>query len=283
MCRLLGLLAPQETSAKPWLVDSERSLLRQSNIHPDHPQRDGWGIGWLDDANAVHIQKGIGGAFEPREKEHYLLASGSARGRVVLGHLRHASNPMSLPREKLLGLANSQPFAEGEVMFVHNGSIPLPQETRKLLGPLDGRVKGVNDSEVLFWLMLKHYRTLLDPLLAYVQAQRDLVRVWNLAGQPGKGPYSGLNVIVTRGSDEMWAFCAYLGDHGTNLANDGQPYYEMSYQRAPDRLVVGSEPFDSRRADWSSLPNGEYLNARIIRGQIAFQTGEIPLAAGVPA
>lgn len=279
MCRLLGVLSPTEISARPWLLDSERSLFFQSNVSPETAQKDGWGIGWFDSDGRIHVQKGIRGAYEPSEKEHFRLIAGSARGRNLIGHLRHASNPMNLPREQLLSLVNSQPFDDGENLFAHNGSIPLPRETRPLLGRLDSRVQGVNDSEVLYWLLEKHFRESGDALDSYVSARKDLVSVWERNGRPAGGPWSGLNVLFAPAADELWAFCCYEGEFGTNLCDAGQPYYQMSYQQTPTGLVVGSEPFDSHREQWNALNNGQFLRARIHEGAILLEKGELPALA----
>jgi predicted glutamine amidotransferase len=277
MCRLLGVLSPEEVSARPWLLDSERSLFVQSNVTPETAQRDGWGIGWFDTEGRIHVQKGIHGAFEPSEKEHYRLIAGTAKSRNLIGHLRHASNPLQLPREQLLSLVNSQPFEDGQTLFGHNGSIPLPTETRKLLGSLAPRVQGVNDSEVLYWLLVKHYRDSGDPLAAFAATCHDLTTVWEQNGRPGSGPWSGLNVLFAPLPDELWAFCRYHGEHGTNLCDDGQPYYQMCYQETPTGLVVGSEPFDSHRERWNALPNDQYLHGRIVDGRIVLEKGEMPV------
>ena len=277
MCRLLGVLAPNEISAKPWLIDSSRSLLVQSNVTPETAQKDGWGIGWFDADDRIHVQKGIRGAFEPSEKEHFRLIAGSARSRNLIGHLRHASNPMNLSRERLLALVNSQPFEDGQTLFAHNGMIPLPEQTRKRLGPLDSRVQGINDSEVLYWLLEKHFLDSGDPLKAYANARRDLVEVWERNGRAAGGPWSGLNVLFAPAPDELWAFCSYEGEHGHNLCDDGQPYYQMSFQETPTGLVVGSEPFDSHRENWNPLPNGQFLRGRIRNGRVLLETGALPV------
>jgi predicted glutamine amidotransferase len=279
MCRLLGILSPQEISARPWLLDSERSLFAQSNVTPETAQRDGWGIGWFDADGLIHVQKGVRGAFEPSEKEHFRLIAGSARSRNLIGHLRHASNPMNLPRERLLALVNSQPFDDGETLFAHNGAIPLPTETRTVLGPFEPRVQGVNDSEVLYWLLAKHFRETGDPLAAYTRARQDLLAVWDRHGRPTGGPWSGLNVLFAPMPDELWAFCAYEGEHGTNLCDGYQPYYQMSYQETPTGLVVGSEPFDTHRENWNALPNGQFLRARIYQGKVLVEKGTLPVVS----
>jgi predicted glutamine amidotransferase len=277
MCRLLGVLSPKEVSARPWLLDSDRSLYAQSNANPEMAQKDGWGIGWFDPDGRIHVQKGIRGAFEPSEKEHFRLIAGSARSRLLLGHLRHASNPLNLSRERLLALVNSQPFEDGRSLFAHNGAIPLPTQTRSRLGPLDSRVQGVNDSEVLYWLMDKHFLDSGDPLDAYVSARRELVEVWDRHGRPKSGPWSGLNVLFAPMPDELWAFCCYEGEYGHNLCDDGQPYYQMSYQETPTALVIGSEPFDSHRERWNALANGEFLHGRIHDGHVVVEKGKLPV------
>src|ERR1700688_2430835 len=179
MCRLLGVLGDRLTPVEPWLVSSEHSLLAQSNVSVEHAQKDGWGIGWDENTRRPRIEKGIGGAFEPSEKEHFIRASHDAHGPVVIGHLREASNPMNLPRERLISLENSQPYSYGGLLFAHNGLIPFPRETRALLGKFERKVIGVNDSEVLFWLFVRHVEELGDPLQAYTRTVQDLVGVWN--------------------------------------------------------------------------------------------------------
>ena len=283
MCRLLGVLSPEEISWKRWLLDSERSLLAQSNVTPETAQKDGWGIGWFDGDGRIHVQKGIRGAFEPREKEHFRLIAGTAKSRNLIGHLRHASNPLNLPREQLLALANSQPFEDGQTMFAHNGLIPLPLQTRKLLGPLDKKIQGVNDSEVLYWLLQKHYQDSGDVLAAYVAARQDLLTVWERNGRPKSGPWSALNILFAPMPDELWAFCCYEGEHGHHLCDDDQPYYQMCYQENPQGLVIGSEPFDSHRENWNALTNGQFLRSRIHGGRVVLEKRELPVLSPLPA
>ena len=276
MCRLFGLLGGPMTPAEPWLDGTDRSLLAQSDTSPDTRQSDGWGIAWYPATRVPRIEKGIGGAYEPRERERFVAAAKRAMGPVVLGHLRHASNPLELPRERLIGLENSQPFVHGGILFAHNGSIPLPRQTRALLGKFEERVQGVNDSEILFWLLVKHTEEIGDPLGAYSRTVADLVRVWSENGRPDGGPYSGLNVIFTRGPNELWAFCHWLGDHGSCFFEPAKPYYEMTFAADAKHVVVGSEPFDSTRKDWRTLSNGQYLVANAAGGLVGVKTGPIP-------
>ncbi len=277
MCRLFGLLSTQPESAEPWLVHSDRSLLAQSNHSPGEAQRDGWGIAWYDTTGRSRIVNGTGGAFEPEERPRYIRAASEAQGPLVVGHLRHASNPLSLPREKLIALENSQPFGTHTVLFAHNGAIPFPNQTRPFLGVHEKQVLGVNDSEVLFYLLLRHYEEMRHPVKAYARAVEDLDRVWIGLGRPKVGPYSGLNVLFSTGPDELWAFCAYNGEHGGCFFDPSRPYYEMTYRKEPHRVVVGSEPFDHLKGNWENLPSGTFLHATRTAEHVQIETGPIPI------
>lgn len=277
MCRLFGVLSVQAESAEPWLVRSDRSLLAQSNVSPDRAQKEGWGIGWFTDGGRARVEKGAHGAFANGERERYLQAAAQARGTLVMGHLRHASNPLKLPYEKLIALENSQPFENHTSLFAHNGAIPFPTETRPFLGVHEPKVRGVNDSEVLYWLLYRNTEETGDPLKGYLQTVEDLVRVWEGLRKPAIPPFSGLNVLFTRGPDELWAFCLWTGDHGTGLFDETRRYYEMTYQTASHRVVVGSEPFDREPGVWKSMPSGTYLVARRADHHVDVKVAKIPL------
>lgn len=277
MCRLFGLLGSPSAPAEPWLVSADRSLLAQSHVGAQEAQPDGWGIAWYSDTRQPRLEKGIGNAMA--EAGAFTRASRAAHGPVVLGHLRKASNPLHLPHARLIGLENSQPFAFRNYLFAHNGMIPYPRETRPMLGKFEEQVRGVNDSEVLFWLLVRHADALGDPLQAYARSVSDLTRVWAQQAHRETPPFSGLNVLFTRGPNELWAFCLWRGTHGSSFFDPGRPYYQMAYAADAKQCIVGSEPFDSTRSDWRSLENGTYLVARASSGLVTVETGPIPLSA----
>ena len=281
MCRLFGLLTNNDEPAQPWLVHADRSLLAQSHVTPETSQNDGWGIAWFNDQGRARVEKGTGPAYSESERARFLQAAKDANGPLVIGHLRHASNPLHLPPERLIGLENSQPFDTHTTIFAHNGSIPFPTETRPFLGLHESKVRGVNDSEVLFWLLVRNTEEHDDPLVGYVRTVEDLVRVWEAMGRPEIPPFSGLNVIFTRGPDELWAFSQWTGDHGAGLFDSHRRYFEMAYAKTPHRVVVGSEPFNAEPGTWTSLPSGTYLRARRENGHVAVTTGKTPIPAGL--
>lgn len=277
MCRLFGLLSATDESAEPWLVRSDRSLLAQANVSPEDAQKDGWGVGWFTDGGRARVERGTGCAATEGERELFVRAAQDADGPLILGHLRHASNPLNLTPDRLIGLENSQPFDTHTTLFVHNGSIPFPTETRPFLGLHESKVKGVNDSEVLFWLLVRNTEEHGDPLVGYVRTVEDLVRVWEAMGRPEKPPFSALNVIFSRGPDEMYAFAQWTGDHGTGLIDETRRYFEMAYAATSHRVVVGSEPFDGQRGTWKSLPSGHYLHAKREDGHVTLTTARTPI------
>jgi len=281
VCRLFGLLTSTNDAAETWLVRSDRSLLAQAHATPETAQRDGWGVAWFSAGGRPRVEKGVRGAFEASERERFVAAARASAPPLVVGHLRHASNPLGLPPERLLGTENSQPFDSHSQIFAHNGAIPFPRETRPFLGVHEGQVRGVNDSEVLFWLMVRNTEETHDPLRGYRQSVEDLVRVWQGLGRPKIPPFSGLNVLFAPGPDELWAFCLWTGDHGAGLLDPSRRYYEMTFQATPHRVVVGSEPFDGERGAWTSLPSGSYLRAVRADGHIEVSHGRIPFPAAL--
>jgi predicted glutamine amidotransferase len=283
MCRLFGMIAAEPQTGEAWLVRSDRSLLAQSNASPETAQRDGWGIGWFEPNDRVRIEKGTAGAFEAAERPLFERAAADANGTVVIGHLRRASNPLQLPHDRLVGIENSQPFGTHTTLFAHNGMISFPNETRPYLGVHAPEVKGVNDSEVLFRLLLRHYEEVGDPFRAYVHAVDDLGRVWAEVGRPSVEPYSGLNVLFSNGPSDLWMFALSRGEHGPGLLDRSRPYYQMAYLAEPHRLIVGSEPFDGTPGLWKPLPSGHYLHARRRDRRIEVEGGEIPVPALAPA
>ncbi|MGA8303109.1 MAG: class II glutamine amidotransferase [Thermoplasmata archaeon] len=277
MCRLFGLLSSSDESAEHWLVRSDRSLLAQSHVTPETAQKDGWGIGWFTDGGRARVEKSPGAAYAEGERERFAQVAKEASGPFVIGHLRHASNPLHLEHEQLLGPLNSQPFDTHTILFGHNGMIPFPTETRPFLGVHEPKVRGVNDSEVLFWLLVRNTEETGDPLTGYVRTVEDLVRIWDAMGKPAIPPFSGLNVIFSRGPDELWAFAQWTGDHGEGLYDDTRRYFEMAYATTPHRVVVGSEPFDRQPGTWKSLPSGSYLSARRENGHVVTTVGRTPI------
>jgi predicted glutamine amidotransferase len=277
MCRLFGMVARQSAAVAPWLLDAPIPFLRQATVDPKELQGDGWGIAWFPSPEeGPRLEKGAEGVHLPLERDHFIRVASGLRAPLVIAHLRKASNPLGLPREKLVALENTQPFLSDGTVFAHNGWIPLPRETLKYLGPRAGRVRGVNDSEVLQQLFLREIDLANDPVRAYTAAVEKLREVWEDQGRPPKGPHGGLNILFAPTVRDLWAFCYYSGEHGTCLSGLPRPYYEMSYRQDGDRVIVVSEPTDRELGRWRPIRSGEYLHVHLTQDRSQVLHGTVP-------
>jgi predicted glutamine amidotransferase len=153
MCRLVGCLSVDEIDAEYQLICAPQSLLYQSRVDPKRRQGDGWGVGWFEGDRPTLIK-----SPKPIYQDQQYLRRAVRRvgGSASVAHVRWASNPLKLPRRELIGLAHTQPFVHGRWLFVHNGTLFIPEEVKRELGPWRKFVKGKNDSEVLFYWLMKH-------------------------------------------------------------------------------------------------------------------------------
>lgn len=267
MCRLLGVLSTKPVDAAAWLADAPQALLRQSAVDKKRRQGDGWGAGWFEKGRP-HVLKSARPMY--RDPATLRRAARYARGRTLVGHVRWASNPLKLPRKQLIGLPHSQPFRHGRWLFAHNGTLYIPKEVAAELGPWARYIKGNNDSEVLFYWLMK---TLVQPAARddrwathLRKSFKQLDAIWKRcrARYPiYKYPYHGVNWILTNG-ELMLAFCFVDPrgfDQGRALCHRGQPYYQLQVQLKSDRMIIASEPLTLEK-DWQPVKHGELLIAR---------------------
>jgi predicted glutamine amidotransferase len=262
---MLALFSVRRGSAFAPLLETDKSLLRQASIRRDQLQRDGWGVAWRESPSTLpEVFK----SPRPLADDRAALrrAARRAQGTSVLFHLRRASNPRGLPIARMRGRRNLQPFSYGKWMFAHNGTVPFPDAAARRLGRFSGRVRGLNDSEILFWLIMKELAAGAGVPAAIRRTRRTLARVARETS-PGAAPHLGLNVMLSDGKT-FWAYAeAPAGARGTALATPDRPYSELAYLATPDRLWAASEPVWTG-GDWRSLRSGELLAARVARGRI---------------
>ena len=262
MCRLFASIGIG--NADEFLREKECSLLAQSNSDPEHLQQDGWGVasfsnGWrvLRSTTPVFDDPGFSGI--------------EAEGRIVIAHIRRASNPLNLPIEELRAPENIQPYRYGNIVFAHNGTIKIPEEMHPYLGEFSAMVQGKNDSEIYFWLLIKNLETAGDLKEVVLRTVADLNDAWKDVPEEKKerlkAPYRGLNFVMSDGK-KLYAYCRHdaVEGAGPTLCYKDAPYYQMVYREENGGFVVASERMDN--GEWKEMGDGEMLVAEIEKGEV---------------
>jgi len=252
------------------MARSERSLLRQSGADAARLQRDGWGIGWYE-RGRVKLVKSPRPVYE--EKRKFAAVAGSAVSRAAIAHTRWMSNPLGLPREKLLSEANTQPFSWGNIIFAHNGALNIPLEIRARLGRYAGMPRGDNDSEAMFWHFIKHLSGTGDFRRAIENSLREIWRIWR--AMPAKtrpaAPYKGMNIFASDGKT-LFALRRSNSDKEA-LCSPGWNYGAIAWRLEKGRLIAASEPLDG--GHWNMLEDRQLLAATPGRTQPDVQISHI--------
>lgn len=264
-------------SAEKYLVDLECSMLEQSRIDPNRPQSDGWGIGYYehDLPRVVKSERPVNS-----EVERFRSAALTARSRIVVSHVRAASNPRGLPRERLISPENSQPFHYGRFLFAHNGTVNLPDEVADLLGDYRAMIRGINDSEIYFWFLVKELAAGRNLSLALINFEDTLRELWNKysSRHPDKrGPYVGLNVIFADGK-RLYAYCRYSkeDERFTSICLRDRPVFQMCYLPGTP-FIVASEAL-TRNGGWLPVKNGQLLVAEARGGAVGHVIEDLRVA-----
>lgn len=268
MCRLFGMLSVETSNARKYLVEDQCSLFAQSRADSRRLQSDGWGIGYYPDSVPVVIR-----SAKPVYTEFSRFVSGvdAANSRITVAHVRRASNPRRLPREKLISVENSQPFLYGKYVFAHNGTINIPDEITACLGEWWKKLKSVNDSEVYFWYIMKEISegsTFPNAMKKFTETLSDLWQK-NKHRYPTKNrAYIGLNAVFSDG-ERLCAYCKYDKEDELKLSLclRDQPVFQLSYLINPERLVVTSEK-TNQDENWRVLKNGQLMIAEVSQGVI---------------
>lgn len=237
---------------------------------------DGWGVGFYVDGS-LRIVKSEKPVYE--EYERFRAAVGNLRSPIVVAHIRRASNPRGLPRDKIISIENSQPFGYGSYLFAHNGVIAIPDEMAALLGGWKLKIRGLNDSEVYFWHIVKELSEGRSLPQALKNFQKNLLRAWDESRgkHPDKDrPYIGLNMIFSDGK-RLYAYCKYDEEKDSkvkSLCYKDQPALQMSYILDSEKLIVASEKTNAED-DWKPLRSGQLLTGQIVDGKIRVHIEEV--------
>ncbi|MDX6769960.1 MAG: class II glutamine amidotransferase [Elusimicrobiota bacterium] len=261
MCRLFAQVSPAPAGARALLVDSPYSLLRQSDMSAENPQKDGWGVAWFGADGKPRVVKS--GRPASDEADRFAAAADAAYSPVVLGHVRAASNPF-------VDDAHAHPFEDEGWAFAHNGTLTIHKEVAAALGPRQARLKTDSDTEVYFQQFLKHLAATGDPALAF---EACVAEDWSLWAEcrdrypDATTPYTSLNAVAAdaRGAH---AFChaSRVGLARFGLCHPDQPWSVMSWATRDGRFVVASEGVDG--GEWTRLRPPETVSAVVEGGEL---------------
>jgi len=251
------------------LSENPRCLLAQADAVAGRFQDDGWGIAFYGGRGEASVIK----SPEPARsrKQAFARAARKAVSRVVVAHLRAASNPAGLPQKKLIGMANTQPFSGRGLVFAHNGTLYIKDEIKSLLGGYAARVKGINDSEVLFWQVVKMLDAYGSPEKALEMALDEIYTVWVSCKDryPGReGPCRGLNMFLAS-RDSLSVLCHYPKKRGKGaLLTPGWEFGRLAWRHEGGRVVFSSEPADEA-AGWKKMNDMQVARAVVAGGKIS--------------
>ena len=242
MCRLAAYIGPP-ILLKQFLFDPSHSLVRQSWAPREMDEAvlnaDGFGFGWYTEQQqpATYLNT------HPIWSDCNLpgLAS-SLTGRIWLGCVRSATPG------QMTGLMNTQPFTNGQLLFMHNGFIKNfnPEFRVKfhtiLKGEIQAGINGHTDSEYIFALLRQEI--LLKPDLdPGTQLRHCLDRITGLIGEETVL----LNIIICDGSS------IYITRHAVN-GQSPSLYYAVNTALFTDAVVVASEPLTEDKR-WLAVPD----------------------------
>lgn len=254
MCRLFAQVSPRPAGARDLLVDSPLSLLKQSDMSAENPQKDGWGMAWFGADGKPRVVKS--GRPASDEAERFKAAADAAFAPVVLGHIRAASNPH-------VDEAHAHPFEDEGWAFMHNGTLTIWQELAETLGPRQARLRTDSDTETYFQLFLKHRERLGDPSRAFEACIADAWALWPKVKHrhpDAATPYTALNAVAAD-AQGVHALChaSRKGLASRGLCHPDQPWSVMSFSTRDGRFVIASEGVDG--GDWTRMDPPETISA----------------------
>lgn len=241
MCRLAAYLGPA-ASLEQFLLRPEHSLVKQSWT-PKEMQgavlnADGFGIGWHDDHGRPAAYRNVLPIWADLNLPHL---GRSLRRELWLAAVRSATEGFAS------GHANTQPFFDEELIFLHNGFLEdfaerhRPRIRRWLEPAVEAHIHGNTDSEYLFAVLRQLLRQ--EPELSLEQLMLRLCQ--QLADWAEDSP-ALLNILVSDGR-RIYALRHALGRDCPSL------YYTTDDETFPGAQLVASEPLVAG-GYWHAVP-----------------------------
>ncbi|RMG13516.1 MAG: class II glutamine amidotransferase [Deltaproteobacteria bacterium] len=249
MCRMLAYVGPPLRVGR-LMREAEHSLERQSYA-PRHMltgrvNADGFGFAWYPEEGGEPARYR---SLLPIWADPNLSDLGrTLRSGILLAAVRGATVPGST------GYADTQPFASGRLLFLHNGFIESfhTKVMRRLRAELSdevyGSLRGSSDSETLFGL----FRTLCSDPSTPCGLARGLVRTVERAGElcEAAGVQALITFLVANGEAVVGLRAAVGAPEAPSL------FLHHGGSHFPGAALLASEPLEGEASEWSAVAPG---------------------------
>ncbi|MDN5848149.1 MAG: ergothioneine biosynthesis protein EgtC [Nitrococcus sp.] len=240
MCRLAAYLG-QPVYLERFLLAPEHSLIRQAwsprEMRSAALNADGFGFGWYDDAGCPVAYRNI----QPAWADPNLAALGRSLIRDLwLANVRSATAGFAS------GYANTQPFSDCRLLFLHNGFVDhfaddLRPRLRSWLQPdIEAAIHGNTDSEYLFAVIRQLGAEDPQPPRLLLRRLVNALATWVPDGR------ALLNIALSDGSEIAVTRHAIGDECPTLYATDSDPL-------CPDGVLIASEPL-TPGMHWEAVP-----------------------------
>lgn len=244
MCRLLGIRANKAIS-----FDFSLEIFKKFG----DSNRDGWGLGWYEDAKPFIFKQPISTTDKDSEYDKYKK---EVKSDIILTHVRlgtHGSNAFE----------NTHPFNYKNFIFAHNGIVSRDFLVSKLKSRFKDLVQGQTDSEVYFYFIIQNIEEK-DDFIEGIKSSIEKI------SQTSNG---GLNFLLSDGIN-LYAFrySSYSSGYYTLYylirKFDSHPYLE--YLSKETQLLIKSKDAKLEEAvifcseklteeNWQEIENGQLM------------------------
>ncbi|MGC8867928.1 MAG: class II glutamine amidotransferase [Elusimicrobiales bacterium] len=246
-----------QTTLFYYTIEAKKSILKQSQFNEKRLQKDGWGIGYFEDSNP-YIHKSSNSIYSEKDKLKDKIKKIKTTSFIM--HIRRASNPRNLEIKKLISEENTQPYCANNIIFTHNGTLNIVDEIYENLAKYKKFVKGLNDSEVLFWHIMKNLDAYGDIPQAIKAARREINTVWISVKnnyKHFKEPYIGLNIFIYT-EKNFYALCDFrLKKETYSIMTPSWEYGRYAIKKEKDIFIISSEPLDNER--WQKINHNSLI------------------------
>lgn len=232
MCRLLAFVSDAPTSFSTVVGASLSDFVELSKEH-----KHGWGITTCGSIGGEQVrQRDLAPAIE---SDLFAQAAQDTQSDGALLHLRLASKGLTVD------LSNNHPFINGDISFMHNGTIRPAASIDHLVDPeLLKELSSTTDSERYFFAILTAAKTqgIINAISATVKEIASFA------------DYSAINSI-TLTPDFLIAVCQFNENEQSEWTVPH--HYELRFTKEDGAVKIASTGWG--HDDWSALTNGQML------------------------